>query len=491
MDGEGNVTARAYSEISQHFPRPGWVEHDAGEIYATTLSLMKRALRESGIQPGMIAAIGIANQRETTVIWDRETGEPIHNAIVWQCRRTSNICQELVRDGRADVIHRKTGLPVDAYFSASKIMWLLEHVPDARNRAEQGRLAFGTVDSWLIWNLTGGRVHATDFTNASRTMLFNIETLQWDRELLEVMNIPAVILPEVKGSSEVFGYTAEGLLGKGRIPVAGIAGDQQAALFGQLCLQPGETKCTYGTGSFIITNIGHRALISHRGLLTTIACAPEGKPVYALEGSIFIAGALIQWLRDQLGLIHDAAQSEARAREVDDTLGVYIVPAFVGLGAPYWDMDARGAIIGLTRGVDSRHIIRAALEAIAYQNADVIRTIEEETGIPVPVLRVDGGASQNDFLMQFQSDITGCRVDRPCHVETTALGASYLAGLATKIWTMDDIRLFRRTDRIFYPDMGAPQRNIRLRGWHDAVKKVLTKRIDSAEDTPTKGQTIS
>ena len=478
VNRSGAVSGRAYSEFTQHFPEPGWVEHDPVEIWNVTLSVMKKALQEANIHPKMVEAIGIANQRETTILWDRETGEPIHNAIVWQCRRTADICQKLVEENGREVVHRKTGLILDAYFSGTKIMWLLDNVPGARTRAQRGEILFGTVDSWLIWKLTGGRVHVTDFTNASRTMLFNINDMKWDEELLDMMDIPAAILPEVRRSSEIYGHTEEGILGNVRIPIAGDAGDQQAALFGQLCLEPGETKCTFGTGCFIIKNIGKQPLISGRGLLTTIACGHGGEPIFALEGSIFIAGALIQWLRDQLGLIHRAEESEQLAIEVEDSLGVYIVPAFVGLGAPYWDMDARGAIVGLTRGVDRRHLMRAALEAIAYQNAEVIGTMEEETNIPIRTLRVDGGAARNNFLMQFQSDILGCAVDRPLQVETTATGACYLAGLATEFWTRDQIAGFRRPERIFEPDMDLACREALLDGWRKAVKRVLTRQMD-------------
>ncbi len=429
---EGEIVQVAQKEFTQYYPKPGWVEHDPMEIWGTQSGVLREVLETAGIRPQEIAAIGITNQRETTVVWDKNTGRPIYNAIVWQCRRTANICDELKAKGLEDYIRENTGLVIDAYFSGTKIKWILDNIEGAREKAEKGDLLFGNIDTWLIWNLTrGGRVHVTDYSNASRTMIYNIKELKWDEKLLEELDIPAAMLPEVRLSSEVYGgVTDSKTLGGAEIPIAGIAGDQQAALFGQACFQPGMAKNTYGTGCFMLMNTGEEAVTSKNGLLTTIAWGVDGKVEYALEGSIFVAGAVIQWLRDELHLITHAKDSEYFASQEEDNNGVYLVPAFVGLGAPYWDMYARGTIVGLTRGANSNHIIRAALESIAYQTRDVLEAMQEDSGIALQELRVDGGAVANNFLMQFQSDILGVPVHRPEVIETTALGAAYLAGLA-------------------------------------------------------------
>ena len=475
VDRRGEIIGREYSEFRQHYPQPGWVEHDAEEIWQTTMRVGAAALKSAAVQPHELAAVGITNQRETTVIWERETGKPIHNAIVWQCRRTAELCEKLKAGGLEPVFREKTGLVIDPYFSGTKMNWLLDYVPNARRRAEAGELLFGTIDTWLLWKLTGGAVHATDHTNASRTLLYNIHDKKWDEELLHILDIPAVILPKVGKSSEVFGYTASDLL-QAEIPIAGLAGDQQAALYGQGCWHPGEVKNTYGTGCFIMLNTGDKAIETHNGLLTTLACDALGRPCYALEGSVFIAGAAVQWLRDELRLIQSAAESEALARAVADTNGVYLVPAFVGLGAPHWNMNARGVIVGLTRGAKREHIVRAALESIAYQSCDVIDAMMQDADMPIRELRVDGGASQNDFLMQFQADMLGMTVDRPQHIESTALGAAFLAGLAIGFWeTPDQLEEVRQTDRRFTPAVGADLRARNLAGWRAAVKTCLSQ----------------
>ncbi|MBQ8217324.1 MAG: glycerol kinase GlpK [Oscillospiraceae bacterium] len=469
FDKAGNICATVQKEFRQIFPRPGWVEHDAMEIWHTTLEVSRSAMQKLGVSAGDIAAIGITNQRETTLIWDKETGEPVHNAIVWQCRRTSDIIDSLVASGWADDIKAKTGLVPDAYFSGSKIKWLLDNVPGARKRAEAGKLLFGTIDTWLIWKLTGGRVHVTDHTNASRTMLYNIRELKWDAELLKLLDIPDCILPEVKPSSCVYGKTEFELYG-GEIPIAGAAGDQQCALFGQCCFEPGHMKNTYGTGCFLLMNTGRELVESKNGLVTTIAVGFEDHVEYALEGSIFIAGAAIQWLRDELHLISTASESETFARSVEDSADGYVVPAFTGLGAPYWNQRARGAVVGITRGFSRAHLIRATLESLAYQTYDIARAMERDAGIRISELKVDGGACANDFLMQFQSDLVGCDVYRPRCIETTALGAAYLAGLAVGYWSgLEDIRSNWAVDRVFTPTMEEERRVKLLRGWHKAV----------------------
>ncbi|MBQ3211624.1 MAG: glycerol kinase GlpK [Oscillospiraceae bacterium] len=473
FDKSGNICASVQKEFRQIFPQPGWVEHDAEEIWATTLEVSRAAMDKLGVTAESIAAIGITNQRETTVIWDKDTGKPIANAIVWQCRRTSDIIDKLVATGWADDIKAKTGLVPDAYFSGSKIKWLLDNVPGARKRAEAGKLLFGTIDTWLIWKLTGGRVHVTDQTNASRTMIYNIHSLEWDKELLELLNIPECILPEVKPSSHVYGKTDFELYG-GEIPISGAAGDQQCALFGQCCFAPGEMKNTYGTGCFLLMNTGKEPVESKNGLVTTIAVGYEDHVEYALEGSIFVAGAAIQWLRDELKVITNAAESQQYAEKVSDTAGAYVVPAFTGIGAPYWNQRARGAVLGVTRGFSRSHLVRATLESLAYQTYDIARAMEQDSGITISELKVDGGACANDFLMQFQSDLIGCDVFRPNCIETTALGAAYLAGLAVGYWKdVDDIKLNWGVNRVFTPSMEENHRKELIRGWHKAVKCAL------------------
>lgn len=474
FDRSGRICSMAQKEFRQYYPKPGWVEHDPKEIWSSQISVAKEALEASGISAGDIKAIGITNQRETTIVWDRETGEPVYNAIVWQCRRTANIINKMTEDGWEEKIKDRTGLVPDAYFSSSKIAWILNNVEGARERAERGELAFGTVDSWLMWNLTKGKVHATDYTNASRTMLFDIHKLEWDREIMDYLKIPESMLPEVKPSGFMYGYTDAGVLG-GSIPIAGVAGDQQAALFGQCCFSAGDVKNTYGTGSFILMNTGNEAVKSGNGLLTTIAAGCQGDKVeYALEGSVFVAGASIQWLRDSMQMINSASESQKFAESVSDTSGVYIVPSFTGLGAPYWNQDARGVVVGLTRGCTKEHFIRATLESIAYQTGDVIHAMEEDAGERLKVLKVDGGASANDFLMQFQADIVGTNVCRPECIETTALGAAYLAGLTTGYWNNRGEILAQRTSEcVFEPSMAAEERNILLKGWKKAVKCAL------------------
>jgi glycerol kinase len=473
FDKQGNVITSSQKEFTQIFPQAGWVEHDPMEIWSSQLAVMTEARARAGIEISEIAALGITNQRETTIVWDRATGKPIYNAIVWQCRRTSEYCDTLKDKGFDKKIREKTGLIVDAYFSGTKVRWILENVPGAREKAEKGELAFGNVDTWLVWNLTKGKVHATDYSNASRTMLFNIHTLQWDDEILKELNIPKALLPEVKPSSYVFGKTDPEYLG-GEVPIAGIAGDQQAALFGQCCFEQGTVKNTYGTGCFILMNTGEAAVESKNGLLTTIAWGLDGKVEYALEGSVFIAGAAIQWLRDGLRMIDNAAFTEVYAKKVPDSNGVYVVPAFVGLGAPYWDQYARGGIFGLTRGVEKEHFIRATLESLAYQSNDVIKAMEADAGVELKAIRVDGGACANNFLMQFQADVAGAEVVRPKVIESTALGAVYLAGLAVGFYKdKTDIMQNVAVDNVFKPSMDETKRAELTKGWAEAVKRSL------------------
>ena len=466
---QGEICSVAQKEFAQYYPKPGWVEHDPVEIWNTQISVAQEAMRKAGARPEDIAAIGITNQRETTVVWDRATGEPVYNAIVWQCRRTAEYCDELRARGLAEPIREKTGLVIDAYFSGTKLRWILENVAGARARAERGELLFGTIDTWLIWKLTGGRVHVTDYSNASRTMLYNIRTLRWDEEILKELDIPACMLPEAMPSSCAYGQSDPAIFGA-PVTIAGAAGDQQAALFGQTCFAPGEAKNTYGTGCFLLMNTGETPKTSRSGLVTTIAWGLDGRVEYALEGSVFVAGAAIQWLRDELRLVESAPDSEYFATKVADTNGCYVVPAFVGLGAPYWDQYARGCIVGLTRGVNNAHIIRATLESLAYQTNDVLRAMEEDAGIRLAALKVDGGASANDFLMQFQADISNAPVRRPVCVETTAMGAAYLAGLAVGYWqSKEEVLSNWKISRVFAPGMDGAQRERLLSGWRRAV----------------------
>ncbi len=478
FDNDGIIVSVAQKEFTQIYPKAGWVEHDPMEIWGTQSGVAREALDRAGIAADQIAAIGITNQRETTVVWDKNTGKPVYNAIVWQCRRTAPICDELKGKGLAESIRQKTGLVVDAYFSGTKVKWILDNVEGAREKAEKGDLLFGNIDTWLIWNLTGGKNHVTDYSNASRTMLFNINTLEWDEDILKELNIPASMLPAAKPSSFVYGYTVKELFGA-EIPIAGAAGDQQAALFGQACFNPGMAKNTYGTGCFMLMNTGEKLVGSNNGLLTTIAWGLGGKVEYALEGSIFVAGAAVQWLRDELKIIDNAAASEAMAVEVPDTNGVYVVPAFVGLGAPYWDMYARGAVLGLTRGANKNHLVRATLESITYQTRDVLEAMQEDSGIELKSLKVDGGAVANNFLMQFQADILGVPVDRPVVTETTALGAAYLAGLAVGYWSdKEEIAKKWNVDRTFPPEMEEEDRNKKYAGWKKAVERALKWELD-------------
>ena len=467
---QGKACSTAQKEFRQIFPKPGWVEHDPMDIWASQISVAAEAMSKIGAGAENIAAIGITNQRETTVVWEKETGKPVCNAIVWQCRRTAELVDELKSEGFDRIIREKTGLIPDAYFSATKLKWILDHVRGARERAVRGELLFGTVDTWLIWNLTNRRVHVTDYTNASRTMLFDIHKLRWDDEILEKLEIPRQMLPEVRPSSEVYGYTEDCILGGG-IPIAGAAGDQQAALFGQCCFEPGEAKNTYGTGCFLLMNTGSKAVESKSGLLTTIAASADGNIRYALEGSVFVAGAAIQWLRDELRIIDTAAQSEEYCMAVKDTNGTYVVPAFTGLGAPYWDSYARGTILGLTRGTRREHLVRAVVESLAYQASDVIEAMEKDSGIHLKTLKVDGGACANDFLMQFQADILNVQVARPECIETTALGAAYLAGLSVGVWkNQEDVCANWALQRTFSPDMTQEYREELLEGWKKAVQ---------------------
>lgn len=471
---QGRVCSVAQKEFTQIFPQPGWVEHNALEIWDSVVDVARQAMEQIHATAEDIAAIGITNQRETTVVWDRITGTPVYNAIVWQCRRTSGMIDALKAAGCGDRIREKTGLLPDAYFSASKIKWILDQVPDAREKAAQGRLLFGTIDTWLIWNLTGGQCHVTDYTNASRTMIFNIHTLQWDEELLDMLDIPRNMLPEAMPSSCIYGYTVPGIIGGG-IPISGAAGDQQAALFGQCCFNPGEVKNTYGTGCFMLMNTGSKAVTSRHGMLTTMAASVGQTVEYALEGSVFVAGAAIQWLRDELQMIQNAAETEALALSVPDTGGAYVVPAFTGLGAPYWDQYARGAIVGLTRGVGRAHLVRATLESLAYQVAEVCQAMQQDAGLELACLKVDGGACANNFLMQFQADLLGASVLRPSCIETTALGAAYLAGLAVGYWRdRQDIISNWELERTFQAQMMPREREQKLRGWHRAVQCALS-----------------
>lgn len=467
---KGDICSIAQEEFPQIFPKPSWVEHDPVKIWVTQLSVAKEAMNKLGIEAEDIGAIGITNQRETTIVWDKNTGKPVYNAIVWQCRRTSGIVDELKKEGYSDLIRKKTGLVPDAYFSATKVKWILDNVEGAREKAKAGDLLFGTVDTWLIWNLTGGKTFVTDYTNASRTMMYNIHNLQWDDEILRILDIPKSMLPEVVPSSSIYGYTSKEIFG-GEIPIGGAAGDQQAALFGQCCFEAGEVKNTYGTGCFLLMNTGDRIVESKNGLITTIAVGMDGKVEYALEGSIFIAGAAIQWLRDGLHLIEKASETEALANSVEDTEGAYVVPAFTGLGAPYWDQYARGVVVGITRGFSKEHFVRATLESLAYQTHDILRAMESDANVVIKSLKVDGGASANNFLLQFQSDVLNATVLRPGCIETTAKGAAYLAGLAVGFWKdKDEIRNSWKIDRDFAPDMSEDKRTLLLNGWKKAVK---------------------
>jgi glycerol kinase len=470
---KGEIIASAYKEFTQYFPAPGWVEHDPVEIIKDVRGLIRKVIQKAGSES--IAAIGITNQRETTVLWDKKTGKPIYNAIVWQCRRTASRCEILRKTkGAQELIRKKTGLPIDAYFSATKIEWLLKNIPGAMKKAQNGELLFGTTDTWLLWNLTGGKIHATDYTNASRTMLFNIERLEWDKDLLKIFNIPEKILPEVKKSSGIFGYTAREKNNYKNIPISGIAGDQQSALFGQICFKPGEIKNTYGTGSFILMNTGRKRPVSKHGLITTICCDSDGRHAYALEGSAFIAGAAIQWLRDQLEIIQSASMTEEMAVSVKDNGGVYFVPALTGLGAPYWNQEARGIISGLTRGTTRNHIVRAALEAMCYQTKDIIEAMQKDSGLKIRDIRIDGGAVKNNFLCQFQADLLGINVIRPKITETTSLGAAYLAGLAVGYWkNSDDIENNWSAEKKFKPRMNSIEVKKLYSGWKYAINRAL------------------
>ncbi len=472
FDQSGNICSMAQKEFPQHYPQPGWVEHDPMDIWSSQLSVSTEAMSKIRASAKEIAAIGITNQRETTIVWDKETGKPIYPAIVWQCRRTADRIERLKESGFDRTLRERTGLVPDAYFSATKIQWILDQVKGARQRAEKGELLFGTVDTWLIWNLTGGKVHVTDYTNASRTMLYDIHKMQWDEEILEKLGIPAQMLPRVEKSSKIYGQTeAFGA----PIPIGGAAGDQQAALFGQCCVRPGDVKNTYGTGCFLLMHTGNQPAQSRHGLLTTLAVNEEGGPAYALEGSVFVAGAAIQWLRDELGLIGKASESEACCRAVEDASGAYLVPAFTGMGAPYWNQEARGALVGLTRGVNKNHMVRAAVESLAYQVYDLIRAMERESQIELRELKVDGGASANDFLMQFQADLLKAKVVRPSCIETTALGAAYLAGLAVGYWeNIEAIRKNWAVETVFQPDMEEAKRQRLIKGWNRAVKTALS-----------------
>ena len=467
---KGEICSMAQKEFTQYFPKPGWVEHDPGEIWSTQLAVARQAMNEIHASAADIAAIGITNQRETAIVWDKNTGKPVYNAIVWQCRRTSEYCDSLKEKGLTEIFQKKTGLVIDAYFSGTKVKWILDHVEGARERAKRGDLLFGTVETWLIWKLTKGAVHVTDYSNASRTMLFNINTLKWDDEILKELDIPKCMLPQAKPSSEIYGETDPSFFG-GRIPIAGAAGDQQAALFGQTCFEKGEAKNTYGTGCFLLMNTGETPVFSKNGLVTTIAWGIDGTVHYALEGSVFVAGAAIQWLRDELRLIDSASDTEYLAQKVEDSNGCYVVPAFTGLGAPYWDQYARGTIVGLTRGVNKDHIIRATLESLAYQVNDVLEAMEADSGILLSALKVDGGASANNFLMQTQADVSQAPVHRPNCVETTAMGAAYLAGLAVGYWKdKEDVKKNWTIDRIFQPQIAKETRQKMLSGWKKAVR---------------------
>lgn len=469
FDKQQNIIGISQKEFTQHYPKEGWVEHDPMEIYSSQYAVMMEVIAQSGVDVKDIKGIGITNQRETTILWDAKTGRPVYNAIVWQCRRTADRIDQLKQQGLEEYIRKTTGLVPDAYFSATKIAWILDHVPQGRERAKKGEILFGTVDSWLIWKLSGGKVHVTDYTNASRTMLFNINTLSWDEKLLDALDIPMQVLPQVKNSSEIYAYTT--IQGE-EIPIAGIAGDQQAALFGQCCFEQGQAKNTYGTGCFLLINTGDKPCFSQNGLITTIAIGLNGKVQYALEGSVFVGGAVIQWIRDEMRFINESKDAEYYAQKVEDTGGVYLVPAFTGLGAPHWDMYARGCIIGITRGTKREHIIRAAQESIAYQSYDLVKAMEKDTGVFIRELKVDGGASRDAFLMQFQADVLDCEVRRPMIRETTALGAAYLAGLAVGVWKdTDEIRKLWNCDTVFQSQMKAERREKLLRDWHRAVER--------------------
>lgn len=473
FDKEGQIVSVAQKEFEQIFPKPGWVEHSANEIWSSMLGVAVEAIAKASISASDIAGIGITNQRETTVVWDKATGEPIYNAIVWQCRRTSEYCDTLKKKGLEKIIRDKTGLVIDAYFSATKLRWILENVEGAKDRAQRGELLFGTIDTWLIWKLTQGRVHVTDYSNASRTMMYNIQKLCWDQDILDELGIPACMLPEVRNSSEIYGSSSGTLLGA-EIPIAGIAGDQQAALFGQQCWDKGSAKNTYGTGCFLLMNTGDKPVFSENGLVTTIAWGIDEKVSYALEGSVFIAGASIQWLRDEMKLIESAEDSEFMARKVSDSNGCYVVPAFTGLGAPYWNQYARGTIVGITRGVNKYHIIRATLESIAFSTSDVLSAMEKDSGVNIKELKVDGGASANNFLMQTQADVINATVIRSSCLESTAIGAAFLAGLAVGYWeSVDDLKNVISIDRIFKADISEVDREIKLSGWHKAVSRSL------------------
>jgi glycerol kinase len=479
FDKAGNIINTAQKEFTQIYPKAGWVEHDPMQIWGTQSGVAREVLETAGISPEEIAAIGITNQRETVVVWDKNTGKPVHNAIVWQCRRTASYCDKLKEHGLDSYVRENTGLLIDAYFSGTKVRWILENVEGAREKAEKGDLIFGNIDTWLIWNLTRGKVHVTDYTNASRTMLYNIKDLKWDEKILKELDIPVSMLPEVRPSSEIYGHTDDASFGGVKIPIAGIAGDQQAALFGQACFDKGMVKNTYGTGCFLLMNTGEKMVPSQNGLLTTIAWGLDGKVEYALEGSIFMGGASVQWLRDEMKMIGDSEDSEYFANKVEDTNGVYVVPAFAGLGAPYWDMYARGTVVGLTRGSNKNHFVRATLESIAYQTRDVIGAMQEDSGINLTDLKVDGGATKNNFLMQFQSDILGKNVHRPVVVETTALGSAYLAGLAVGFWkSKDDIRENQAIDRVFKPTYTEQDREQRYRKWIKAVERAKAWETD-------------
>lgn len=474
LNHKGQVVGLAYSEFPQIYPQPGWVEHDPEVIWDTTMGVMRKALEAAYVQPTEIVAIGITNQRETTVLWERETLRPVYNAIVWQCRRSAQICDALKQEGHEHLFQEKTGLVLDAYFSGTKVKWLLDTIPGLRSRAKSGEIAFGTIDTWLIAKLTKGRLHVTDYTNASRTLMFNIYEKSWDDQILKILDVPRAMLPRVVSSAEIIGKADPGITGAA-IPIAGIAGDQQAALFGQGCFDEGQAKNTYGTGCFLLLNIGDKKIDPKNGLILTLACDETGRPCYALEGSVFIAGAVIQWLRDGLALIADAAQCQAIAESVSDSHGIYMIPAFAGLGAPYWDMYARGAIMGITRSTTKAHIVRAALEGIAYQVKDLIGAFEQCTNKSFADIKVDGGACRNDFLMQFQSDILGCPVDRSNHIESTGMGAAYLAGIATGFWKSgDEIRVLRGSDRIFKPKIDGTTRDKMYAGWKEAVARVIS-----------------
>lgn len=473
INQSGKIITSAYREFNQYYPHPGWVEHNPVEIWHSTTTVIREVIKKAKIHPTQIAGIGITNQRETTVLWDRKSGKPVYNAIVWQCRRTAGLCEKLKRDGWTETIQQKTGLIIDAYFSGTKIQWILDNISGARKKAEQGALCFGTIDSWLIWNLTGGKTHSTDYTNASRTMLFNLQTLKWDTDILKKLHISASILPAVKQSAAIHGYTTQTAGLPTGIPISGVVGDQQSALFGQGCFLPGTAKNTYGTGCFLLFNLGNKLRYSKNGLITTIACGKNGEPVYALEGSVFIAGAAVQWLRDGLELIKSADETERYATSVPDTHGVYIVPAFAGLGAPYWDMQARGGILGLTRGVTKSHLIRATLESIAYQTKDLLDAVSVDAKISIKKLKVDGGATKNNFLMQFQSDILNIPIERPNYIETTALGAAYLAGLGIGFWTPKQInKIAGRIEKRFLPKMNKKERLQLYSGWKHAVSRI-------------------